>query len=125
MSVSSGYTARLQNNALNCDRERVLARLQNKGPCVQGPKSNGWAPVSSVLEDRASLGCGGGDFFRKATTSGVHTLSIQNNLITCPTNSLNKNCGKYVRSFPTPCPIIRTKNPSIVSVSQCQPSRFF
>jgi hypothetical protein len=125
MSVSSGYTARLQNNALNCDRERILARLQNSSPCAPGPRSNGVVPSSSILEEAAALGCGDGEFFRKATTSGVHTLSIQNNLITCPTNSLNKNCGKYVRSFPDPCPIIRTKNPSIVSVSQCQPSRFF
>ena len=125
MSLSSGYTATLRNNALNCDRERILARLQNKGPCAAGAKSNGWAPSSSLLEETAALGCSGGDFFRKATTSGVHTLSIQNNLITCPNNSLNKNCGKYERNFPVPCPIIRTKNPTVVPVSRCQPSRFF
>jgi len=124
-SISSGYTSRLQANAILCDRARILARLQNKGPCEQGPKSNGWAPASSVLEEEASLGCGAGNFFNKATTSGAHTLSVQNNLITCPENSLNKNCGKYNRVFPAPCPIQRTKNPIVVPVSKCQPSRFF
>jgi len=124
-SISSGYTARLQANAVVCDRERILARLQNKSPCIQGARSTGWAPASSVLEQKAALGCDGGEFFKKATTSGVHTLSVQNNLIHCPNNSLNTNCGKYVRNFPVPCPVIRTKNPIVVSVSQCQPSRFF
>jgi hypothetical protein len=124
-SISSGYTAQLQTASLNCDRARILARLQNKSPCVQGPRSTGVASPSSVLEKTVALGCDNSDFFRKATTSGVHTLSIQNNLIECPNNSLNKNCGKYVRNFPAPCPVIRTKNPIVVSVSQCQPSRFF
>jgi len=125
MSLSSGYTARLQNNAIACDRARMLERLQNRGPCVPGPRSNGIVPSSSILEEAAARACKGGDFFNKATTSGVHTLSVQNNTINCENNSLNKNCGRYIRSFPDPCPIIRTKNPSIVSVSQCQPSRFF
>lgn len=124
-SISSGYTSRLQANALVCDRARILARLQNRGPCVQGPRSNGWAPASSVLEEKAALGCGGGIFFNKATTSGAYTRSIQNNLITCPESSLNKNCGKYNRFFPPPCPVETPKNPMVVSVSQCQPSRFF
>jgi hypothetical protein len=123
--ISSGYTARLQANAIICDRERVLARLQNKGTCAQGARSTGVVPPSSVLEQSAAFGCDGGDFFKKATTSGAHTLSVQNNLINCTNNSLNKNCGKYFRNFPAPCPVIRTKNPVIVSVSQCQPSRFF
>jgi hypothetical protein len=124
-SISSGYTAQLHANAIACDRARILARLQTRGPCVQGARSTGAAAPSSLLEREAASGCNGGDFFQKATTSGVHTLSVQNNVINCPNNSLNTNCGKYVRSFPVPCPVIRTKNPVIVSISQCQPSRFF
>ena len=124
-SISSGYTARLQDNAIACDRARILARLQNKGPCCQGARSTGVVPPSSVLEQEAALGCGSGEFFKKATTSGAYTLSVQNNVINCQTNSLNKNCGKYERNFPVPCPVIRTKNPIVVSISQCQPSRFF
>ena len=124
-SISSGYTSRLQANALVCDRARILARLQNRGPCAQGPRSTGAGAPSSVLEREAASGCNGGDFFQKATTSGVHTLSVQNNVINCSNNSLNKNCGKYERSFPPPCPVETPKNPMVVSVSQCQPSRFF
>jgi hypothetical protein len=124
-SISSGYTSRLQTNAIACDRERILARLQNKEPCSQSIRSNGWAPASSVLEQEAALGCNGGEFFKKATTSGAYTLSVQNNLVNCPNNSFNKNCGKYIRNFPAPCPVIRTKNPTVVPISQCQPSRFF
>ena len=124
-SISSGYTARLQANAIACDRERILARLQNKTPCVQGPRSTRSAVPSSVLEQEAALGCNGGDFFNIATTSGAYTLSVQTNAIQCSNNSLNTVCGKYVRSFPAPCPVIRTNNPIVVSKSQCQPSRFF
>jgi len=124
-SISSGYTSMLQSSAIACDRSRILARLQNNSPCLPGAKSTGWAPASSVLEEEAAIGCGSGEYFKKATTSGAYTLSVQERVGATCGNSLNSNCGKYVRSFRPPCPVQTPKNPLVISVSQCQPSRFF
>ena len=123
-SISSGHTSILQSRAIECDRSRVLARLQNKGPCSQVISSTSWPPASSVLEEKASLGCIN-YFGNNATTSGIHTLSIQNKVGTSCKNSSNSNCDKYFRNFPVPCPIETPKNPFVISQSQCQPSRFF
>lgn len=123
-SISSGYTSMLQSRAAECDRSRVLARLQNKGPCSQVVPSTSWPPASSILEQEASLRCNN-YFGKKATSSGIHTLSIQNKVGISCSNSSNSNCSKYFRNFPVPCPIETPKNPFVISQSQCQPSRFF
>jgi len=125
-SISSGYTSMLQSSAIVCDRERVLARLQNRGPCAQARSSNLRPPVSSVLEKEASILCNT-YFGNKAKSSGAHTLSIQTKLLnggSCNI-SASPSCSKYVRNFPPPCPVITPKNPMVISVSNCQPSRFF
>jgi hypothetical protein len=93
-------------------------------PSLPSVKSNSSAPSSSILEEEASLGCSN-YFGNKATTSGVHILSVQNKLINSPCNSFNTSCGAYTRLFPAPCPIQTPKNPIVISKSQCQPSRFF
>ena len=108
-SISSGYTSMIQSRAIVCDRERVLARLQNRGPCAQARSSNSRPPVSSVLEKEASTACNN-YFGKKAVSSGAHTLSIQT---------------KLLNSVPPPCPVITPKNPMVISVSNCPPSRFF
>ena len=125
-SISSGYTSMIQSRAIVCDRERVLARLQNRGPCAQARSSNSRPPVSSVLEKEASTACNN-YFGKKAVSSGAHTLSIQTKLLnSVPCNiSASPTCSKYLRNFPPPCPVITPKTPMVISVSNCQPSRFF
>lgn len=124
MSISSGYTSRLQNQAINCDQARLLARLQNKTPCPVSFPSNSWAPASSVLERKAAVPCGDAmnvlTFPKKATSSSIYTKSLQNKAILCQPVS-------YKRVFPAVCLLPPPINPAIPAVSlvECQPSRFF
>ena len=126
MNISSGYTSRLQGQAINCDKARLLARLQNVSPCPMSFPSNSWAPASSVLERKIAQFCGNATDVlinpKKATSSSVHTLSLQTNTILAGST--------YIKADP-PCSSLTvqtiSKNPAIpaASLAECQPSRFF
>lgn len=126
MNISSGYTSRLQGQAVNCDKVRLLARLQNVEPCAMSFPSNSSAPASSVLERKVARACGNANDVlinpKKATLSSVHTLSLQTNTILAGST--------YIKADP-PCSSVTvqtiSRNPAIAaaSLAECQPSRFF
>jgi hypothetical protein len=124
MSISSGYTSRLQLQATNCDKARLLARLQNVEPCAMSFPSNKGAPAASVLERKAATSCGSAtdvlSFPKKATSCTAYTKSLETKAILCQPKT-------YERVFPAVCPLPPPINPAIpaASLAECQPSRFF
>ena len=130
-SISSGYTSRLHSDAVRCDQARLLARLQTAEPYCLPTRSAGSPTSSSVIDLKASKGCGSAidvlTFPKTAMKSSVHTLAVQNNAINDSINCTSRRFNSYARVFPdisrctAPININKIPNPPTV----CQPSRFF
>ena len=100
-NLSSGQTSLIIKKAQECERENVLKKLKNI-QCPLSRPSKKSAFFASILEQDASRGCPPTPqelllFPQKATTSGIHTLAIQQKNVVCGTTGPN-------RVFIPPCP---------------------
>lgn len=139
-TLSSGYTAALQRNAVLCDRARVLAKLQEQqgSTCCPAPVSNKAAVYASVLEQKAATSCfptaqEALQFPKVAVPESIRIQRVIQENALCSTNPLNPatRFSQYTRRvFPPPCPPIpvteRNANlPKPTFQPGCTPSRFY
>jgi hypothetical protein len=108
-TLISGYTSQLQQNAVMCDRDRILSGLNRSSVCCPPPKSTSSAqPFSSLLLQKQNA-CNPDitnilSYPKKAITMNAYTLSLQNNIINASNSDPSQRFSQYVRFFPTPCP---------------------
>lgn len=119
-TLSSGYTSKLTANAIRCDTQRVLARLQNgAGGCCSSRPLPGGGVDASVLELNAQQGCqlsnqSSGQFIqsqleypRAGIPESVRIQRVQQNVITASVNPLDPltRFSMYDRNIlPLECP---------------------
>jgi hypothetical protein len=134
-SLSSGYTARLQRQAVQCDQARLLARLQGgTGECIPQATPGRGAVYASVLEVNAVNRCppSAKDILAFPKVATLESVRIQNLIQAnqlAEINPLNTSTrfSQYVRIVPNP-PCVPTQmdtKPKPTFAPVCTPSRFF
>lgn len=128
-NISSGYTSQLQNQAIRCDQERLLAKLQQNDCCLQKPNPRS-AIYSSILEQNAMTRCQplattqSFLFPRAGVPESVRLQRIQENALLCSTQT---PVTRFIA--PLPCSAIPAPPPDTVpkptNQPGCTPSRFF
>ena len=118
-TLSSGYTSKLTANAIRCDTQRVLARLQNgAGGCCASRPLPGGGVNASILEMDAQRGCqnqvSSGSIIqeqlqypRVGIPESIRIQRVQQNLLTASVNPLNPltRFSMYDRNIlPLVCP---------------------
>lgn len=136
---SSGYTSQLIQNALACDRQRVLASLRTGAvaTCATPRPETKSAQAASVLEQLAQQSCQitGKDALllpRAGVPESVRIQRVQSAVLTASVNPLNPETrfSAYTRFVPqAPCPPptaeqLNSTQPTAPLIG-CQPSRFF
>jgi hypothetical protein len=141
-TLSSGYTNKLTADALRCDKQRVLARLQNGAvrPCPLRPLPGGGVDAS-ILELDAQRGCQNQsnqssaqsiqaqfEYPRAGIPESVRIQRVQQNVITASVNPLDPltRFSMYDRNIlPLVCPppVINSTQPR-APMRNCVP-RFY
>lgn len=132
---SSGYTERLAQQAVDCDRARILARLQGGvSGCLPEPTGGRGAVYASILELDAARGCPVPQtvetfkYPRVGVPESVRIQRVIQDVTLCATNPLNPTTrfSEYARVFPAPCPVTpMNTTPKPTFRPGCTPSRFF
>jgi len=138
-NISSGYTSQLVQQAYNCDRQRILGKLQQgSGNCCPPKPSNKSALYASILEQEAATRCQANPveqaykFPKVGVPESVRIQRVQSAAIQCSYNQFNPETrfAMYKRyEPPPPCPgptaeQLNSTAPKPTFFS-CQPSRIF
>lgn len=130
-TISSGYTAQLTRQAIQCDRARLLQNLQ----CINRPTPGRGAVYASVKEIEAARGCGPSQavqaetFPKVAVPESVRIQQLQRDAELCANNPLSPTTrfSQYARVFPsvvcTPTPMPQHPKPTFWK--ECNPNRFY
>jgi len=139
-TLSSGYTDMLTRNALRCNTQQVLARLQNvKGNTCPSNSTNKAAGGvnASVLELNAQQGClltpqEQQQLPRAGVQASIVTQRLQQNILTCSVNPMDPSTrfnmyNRFVPQAPCPPPTAAQLNSTqpIAPTSGCFHSRFY
>ena len=137
-TLSSGYTDMLTRNAIRCNTQQVLARLQNvKGntcPSNSINKKTGGVN-SSVLESNLQGGCiltaqEKLQYPRAGVQASIVTQRLQQNLFNCSVNPMDPSTrfntyNRFVPQAPCPPPVGINSTQPIAPTSGCFHSRFY
>ncbi len=129
-NISSGYTSQLQSKAVQCDQERLLARLRSVDCCTAPPQTPKGAVYSSILEQNAMTRCQPVPttqsflFPRVGVPESVRIQRVQDHAFLC---SSITPVTRFIP--PVPCPPVTGQgnpvNPKPTNQPGCTPSRFF
>ena len=140
-NISSGYTSQLVQQAFQCDRQRILEKLQlqqGTGNCCPPPATNKSAVYASVLEQEAATRCQANQveqvetFPKVGVPESVRIQRVQSAALQCDYNQFNPETRfamykRYEPPAPCPAPTAAQLNSTAPKPTffGCQPSRFF
>jgi len=106
-SLISGYISQLKQDALTCDRNRILSGLNRSIVCCPPTKSTSSAqPYSALLVQKQNICSPMTDILnypKTATTMSAYTLSLRNNIINASNSDPSQRFSQYIRFIPKPC----------------------